>query len=84
MNPLKIKQLSVSRGASFEGSAFLFPYPLSISIVCILKTTNLIKSVCKLIIKPLSSELNIRPYNKLSKKAEDFKDLCGEHMYTQH
>ena len=36
---------------------------------------NLIKGTRELIIKFLSSKLNIRPYNKLSKEVGDFKDL---------
>jgi len=82
MNPLKIKQLSISRGASFKGPAFLFFYPFSTSTVYILKTVNLIKSIRELIIKFLNSKLNIRLYNKLSKEVEDFKDLEDEYIYT--
>jgi len=45
---------------------------------------NLVKGARELIIKFLSSRLNIRPYDKLSKEVEDFKDLWDEYIYTQH
>jgi len=38
---LKTKQISVSRGASFKGITLLISYPLSISIIFVLKMTNL-------------------------------------------
>jgi len=36
----------------------------------------------ELTIKFLSSRLNIKPYNKLSKEVEDFKDLENKYIYT--
>jgi len=82
MNPFKVKQLSINKGASFKGSVFFFFYPFSISIIRALKAVNFIKGAYKLIIKFFSSRLNIRFYNKLSKEVKDFKDLEDECIYT--
>jgi len=40
-----------------------------------IKIIDLSKSDGQLIIKPFSGRLNIKLYNKLSKEAEDFRDL---------
>jgi len=78
MNLLKTDQLSVSNPIGFIDPVFLNKNTFLISA----KMMNLSKSDGQLAIKLLSGRLNIRPYNKLSKEAEDFKDLCDEHMYT--
>jgi len=48
----------------------------------IIETVNLSQRTRELTIEFLSSRLNVKPYNKLSKEAGDFKDLCDEHIYT--
>jgi len=68
---LKIKQLSVSRGAGFKSITLLISYPLSVSIIFVLKITNLAQGTRKLIVKLYSSRLNTRPYNKLLKELKD-------------
>jgi len=47
-----------------------------------IKTLNLSQGVREFIIKFYSSRLNIRPYDKLSKEVEDFRDLEDEYIYT--
>ena len=38
-------------------------------------------SLYQITLKPSSSRLNLRFYNKLSKKVEDFRDLWDEYIY---
>jgi len=48
-----------------------------------IKTVDLSKSNRQFIIKPLSSRLNIRPYNRLDKEVVDFKE-CKEGLIMPH
>ena len=43
---------------------------------------KLITGSGELTLKFLSSRLNVRPYNKLSKEVNDFKSLYDKHTYT--
>ena len=47
----------------------------------IAKTLKINISFYKLPFKFFSSRLNLKFYNKLSKEAEDFKDLWDEYIY---
>ena len=49
-----------------------------------MKIVNLSQYTKEFIIKFLGSRLNIKLYNKLSKKVEDFKDLYDKYIYTQY
>ena len=40
------------------------------------------KSKRQLALKPIGLRLNVRPYNKLSKEADDFKGYEDEYIYT--
>ena len=45
---------------------------------------ELSESERQLALKPIGLRLNTRPYNKLSKEADDFNDYKDEYIYTQH
>jgi len=47
----------------------------------IIKTLKISISFYKLLLKFFSSGLNLRPYNKLCKEVEDFKDLEDKYIY---
>ena len=57
---------------------------LSSLILSLIGIIKLFQGGSKLTIKFLSSRLNIRPYNKLSKEVDDFKDYGDKYIYTQH
>jgi len=77
--------INKSGGMEFKYLALLLIGSALFSISKILnevKILDLSQSLRQFFIKFLSSKLNIRFYNKLSKEAEDFKDLCDKYIYT--
>ena len=76
--------INKSGGMEFKYLALLLIGSALFSISKILnevKILDLSQSLRQFFIKFLSSKLNIRFYNKLSKEAEDFKDLCDKYTY---
>jgi len=54
---------------------------LSGSLFCFTKIIKFLKGKDNFTIKLISSKLNTRPYNRLSKEAGDFKDSQDERIY---
>ena len=87
MNHFKTPNASKSGGTRLKRAAFSLISGALFSISKIFnrtKTLNLSKSLRQFLIKFLSSRLNARLYNKLSKETGDFKDLGDGHIYTQY
>ena len=61
MDLFKIKEVSIGRGVGFKSIRFLITNSLSISIIFILKITNLTNGTRKLAIKLYSNRLNLGP-----------------------
>jgi len=51
-------------------------------IYLIIRIIKIIKRRYKGSIKIYSLKLNMKPYNKLSKEVEDFRDLYNKYIYT--
>ena len=73
MDPLKALNLCKGNLLNYQGVGGLFRAPLSLK-----------EREGKISFQALSLRLNVRPYNKLSKEVEDFRDLCGEYIYIQY
>jgi len=87
MNLLKIINIGESGHTRLKYLMFFLTSSKLLSISGVLsgiKTLNLSQGAREFTIKFYSSRLNIRPYNKLSKEVEDFRDSEDKYIYTRH